>query len=500
MKKFSQNILLFILLLVAMSSQFIFAQEKDMAYYLSKSPFAIKIKETSFPDKTFSVSDYGAVADGKTLNTEAFYKAIDACTKAGGGHVIVDKGIWLTGPIELKSNVDLHLNTGAIIQFTKDHTQYPFIKSSNTGSNLVPASPIFAYDANNIAITGNGVIDGAGDSWRPVKKEKTTSAQWNEITRTGVISKDGKVWWPSYEAMNGEDYLKTLKGKKPTVDEYLPARDFLRPYMVYLVHCENVLLSGVTLKNSPKFVFYPNHCTNLIMNHVIVYNDWWAQNGDGIDISACKNVLIYKCNVNAGDDGICMKSSGSKDAGNAALENIIIAGCTVLRAHGGFVIGSNTDGGMKNIYVTDCNFIGTDVGIRVKSNAGRGGLVKDIYVDNITMKNIAKEAILFTTYYEDVPAGKDAKDVKTTATDKIPEFTKFYISNIKCDGAKIAISITGLPQMPAHDLFFNNVEISAEKGFEATDASDIELKKVKLITKKSPVYNYGNAKNIKVVE
>ena len=151
------------------------------------------------------------------------------------------------------------------------------------------------------------------------------------------------------------------------------------------------------------------------MNRVSVYNDWWAQNGDGIDISACKNVVVYKCNVNAGDDGICMKSSGLKDVSNPVLENIIIAGCTVFRAHGGFVVGSNTDGGMENIYVSDCNFIGTDIGIRIKSNAGRGGLVKNIYVDNIMMKNIVHEAISFNTYYEDVPAGKDAKDVKEPA-------------------------------------------------------------------------------------
>jgi DNA sulfur modification protein DndE len=496
-KEAKKNVSLLLAVLVA-SIQFVFSQEKDIAYYLSKSPFSITVKEPSFPDKEFLVSDYGGIADGKILNTAAFSKAIDACVKAGGGRVVVNKGTWLTGPIELKSNVDLHLNEGALIVFTKDHTQFPILKTGN--SSYVVASPIYAFDAKNIAITGTGIIDGGGDSWRPLKKEKTTAAQWSEMIRTGVISKDGKIWWPSTEAMNGEDYLKTIKGRKAiAAEDYIPVRDYLRPYMVYLVHCDNVLLNGVTLKNSPKFVFYPNHCNNLIMNRVVVYNDWWAQNGDGIDISACKNVLIYKCNVNAGDDGICMKSSGGK-TGSAELENIVIAGCTVLRAHGGFVIGSNTDGGMKNIYVTDCNFIGTDVGVRVKSNAGRGGLVKDIFVDNITMKNIVKEAVLFTTYYEDVPAGKDAKDVKTTATDKIPEFTNFYISNIKCDGAKTAISITGLPQMPVHNIFFNSVEIIAEKGFEAVDARDIELKKVKIAVKKSPVYNYGNATNIKIIE
>jgi DNA sulfur modification protein DndE len=294
---------------------------------------------------------------------------------------------------------------------------------------------------------------------------------------------DGQVWWPSKEAMEGEEYLKKLKKQKrdATAEDYLPARDFLRPYMVYLVNCENVLVEGVTIRNSPKFVFYPNNCTNLNMRHVNIFNEWWAQNGDGIDISACKNVLIYQCNVSAGDDGICMKSSSSKDSNEARLENVVIAGCTVYHGHGGFVIGSNTDGGMNNIYVTDCDFIGTDIGIRVKSNAGRGGLVHNIFVKNIFMSGIEDEAILFDTYYEDVTAGKNAKDVKTTAEDKIPQFRDFYISNVFCRGAKTAISITGLPQMPVQKIYFDNVVISADKGYESKDAKDIDFKNVRLI-------------------
>ncbi len=474
------------------------AQEKQIAEYISQAPFKMQmVVLPKFADKIFLITDYGAVNDGKTLNTTAFAKAIDACNASGGGKVLVPQGIWLTGPIELKSNVDLHVERGATIQFTKDHTQYPMINAGKSSKNFVTASPIYGYDLENIAITGDGTIDGAGESWRPVKKEKTTAGEWSELAKTGVLSKDGKLWWPTLEAMNGEEYLKKIKNAKPTAEDYLPARDFLRPYMLYLVNCKKILIQGVVLKNSPKFVFYPNHCSNLTMNHVNVFNEWWAQNGDGIDISACKNIVIYKCTVSAGDDGICMKSSGSKGDGKAELENVVVAGCTVFRAHGGFVIGSNTDGGMRNIYVTDCNFIGTDCGIRVKSNAGRGGLVKDIYIDNITMKNIRNEAVVFTTYYEDVPAGKDAKDVTRTVKDKIPEFTAFYISNIKCDGAQTAISITGLPEMPAHHLYFSNVSISAKKGFSSVDAADIDLKNVKIITAKGEAaFNTNGCKNI----
>lgn len=461
------------------------AQVKDLAYYYSQLPFKMAVvAEPSFPDKTFNIKDYGAVADGKTLNTKAFADAISACTNAGGGKVVVPAGTWLTGPVQMQSNVNLVVEKDALIQFTKDHTQYPIIKQSTTSTTYVPASPIYGYDLQNIAITGAGIIDGAGDSWRPVKKQKVSPDEWNRMVQSGgVVSDDGKIWWPSKEAMDGEMYMKKLKknGDKPGPDDYLPARDFLRPYMVYFVNCSNLLLEGVTIRNSPKFVFYPNSCTNLTMRSVNIYNDWWAQNGDGIDISACKNVVIYKCTVNAGDDGICMKASTKKGDSGPVLQNVIVAGCTVLRAHGGFVIGSNTDGGMQDVFVDDCNFNGTDAGIRVKSNPGRGGLVKDIYVKNITMQNIKGEAVVFDTYYEDLPAGKTKGDDEGK-NDKIPEFRDFYISNIICNGAKIAISLTGLPEMPISKINFENVSITADQGYDNKNTADINFKSVKIIT------------------
>jgi DNA sulfur modification protein DndE len=260
------------------------------------------------------------------------------------------------------------------------------------------------------------------------------------------------------------------------------------------------LIEGVTIRNSPKFIFYPTKCKNITLRNANFFNEWWAQNGDAIDISASKNVVIYKCNVSAGDDGICMKSSGGKGGNTeqANLENVLVAGCNVYHGHGGFVIGSNTDGGMKNIFVTDCNFIGTDIGIRVKSNAGRGGLVRDIYITNIFMTNIVEAAVLFDTYYEDVTAGQNKDSVRTTLRDKTPVFRDFHISNVHCKGAKEAISITGLPELPVSKIYFENMTIEAESGFTSQDAQDIYLKKVKLVTTKMPAYNTGNAKNVVV--
>lgn len=447
------------------------SQTKDLTYYINNAPFKMDaVTVPQFPNKSFNINDFGAVGDGKKLNTEAIAKAISACSEAGGGLVVIPKGEWLTGPIELKSNVNLHTEDGALINFTPDHSQYP----TKAGSKKqIHASPIYGNNLKNIAITGKGIFDGAGDSWRPVKKSKVASGVWAElILKGGRLSSNGQEWWPDPEVMNGDT----------------------RPHMCYFSRCENMLLEDVTLKNSPKFVFYPNYCTNITMNRVQVHNEWWAQNGDGIDISACKNVAIYQCTVNAGDDAICMKSSGKPDALDTAnLANVIIAGCTVYRAHGGFVIGSNTDGGMKNIYVADCNFIGSDIGVRIKSNTGRGGWVRNVYVNNINMKNIVNDAILFDTFYED----KNTSDSGDKNLE--PDFRNIYFSNIKCDGAQTAIAINGKSNMKIKLIYFENLDLKTIGGFTCKNAEDITLKHVKITCSGEPFEKNG-CKNIHIIE
>ncbi|HEV2482551.1 MAG TPA: glycoside hydrolase family 28 protein [Puia sp.] len=442
---------------------------KELSWYIAHAPFSMPpVAMPQFPTRDFNITDYGGNADGQSLNTDAFAKAIKACSDAGGGRVIVPAGTWLTGPIQLLSHVNLHLEAGVLIQFTGDHAAYT--NDLDHGTN----SPIYSVGCEDIAITGEGILDGSGQSWRPVKKGKMTAAQWSALQSSGgFLSPDGKIWWPSRDVMEN---------------------DRLRPYMVSFNKCSRILIQGVTLRNSPKFVFCPQHCTDLTVDHAHIFNEWWAQNGDGMDISACKRVIIYGCTVNAGDDGICMKSSGLSPDG-PALEDIIIAGCTVFRAHGGFVIGSNTDGGMHDIFVSDCTFIGTDVGLRFKSNTGRGGLVNDIFVSDITMKNIVNEAVLFDTYYEDAPAGATHHD---HPNDKIPQFTDFHISHIDCQGAKTAISITGLPQMPVSNIAFDSLTIHATKGLTATQARNIDLHDVQLDVAEKPVYQTDRTAEIKV--
>ena len=513
--------------------------EKDIRWYVTHAPFAMQVPaEPEFPARSFNLMDYGAAGDGQTLNTAAFASAMQACSAAGGGRLIVPPGLWLTGPIALQSNVDLHLEKGALVIFTRDRTLFPLVHApsgrqrlaagdAGKGNAVSVSSPISGYDLQNVAITGEGIFDGGGDAWRPVKKMKTTAAQWKELLASGgALSRDGEIWWPSAEARDGEEWLKAFRKKNAAGDappeDYLPARDFLRPIMLALVRCRKVLVEGVTIRNSPNFVFCPTGCTDLTMDHVTIFNEWWAQNGDGIDISACRNVVLYKCTVSAGDDGICMKSSGGRPGGagaasgagmgmsagqgsgsgegsrEAALENVVIAGCTVYHAHGGFVIGSNTDGGMQNIAVSDCDFIGTDVGLRFKSNMGRGGLVHDIYIHDIFMRDIVNEAVLFDTYYENVTAGSVKDPNKPLPADKTPEFRDFHISRIYCSGAKTAISITGLPQMPVSGIFFDTLVISANKGLIATQAKNIDLHLVQLITQEQPVYQVDPTAEVRI--
>ena len=468
---------------------------RDMAYYIAHAPFKMPaVTEPVFNSKTFNIADYGAVGDGQTLNTTAIEKAISACNAAGGGIVLIPPGLWLTGPIELKSNVNLHADRGALITFTTDHTQYPMIDGK-------PKVLLSGNKLENVGITGEGIYDGGGDTWRPLKKTKAAPTLWTDLVKSGgVVSADGGMYWPTKEGMAGEDYLKTLKGKTGlTPTDYLPARDFLRPVLASITNSKNVLIAGVTLKNAPQYALNPKNCTNMIIRDVTVNNEYYAQNGDGIDISASKNTIVYHCTVNAGDDGICMKSSGNKgnEDSEPALDNVIIADCIVNHAHGGFVIGSNTDGGMRNIYVTNCNFVNTDIGIRVKSSRGRGGLVHDIYIDNIYMHDILNEAILFNTWYEDNTVN-DGPAKMAPVTDKTPRFTNFYVSHVYCSNAKTAIAITGLPEMPVNHINLLDIIISANEPFTSTDAADISLKNVKIFSPKSILMVLNNSANITI--
>ncbi|MGE5313852.1 MAG: glycoside hydrolase family 28 protein [Acidobacteriota bacterium] len=475
---------------------------------LANLPFEMpEVKLPKFPERRFDVREYGAVADGRTMNTGAFSRAIEACAKSGGGMVVVPAGEYLTGPIRLESNVNFHVERGALIIFSPKFEDYPLIPFPNpTSKSLRCTPPIFGYKLENVAVTGSGVFDGSGEAWRPAKKEKFTEREWKAIVKSGgVVSDDGRMWYPSKEAMNGEAYLKALyKGKKqPTAAEVAGAREYLRPKMVELYDCERVLLDGPTFRNSPQFAVHPAQCEHVVVRNVTIQNPENAQNGDGLDLSACHTVVVYRTVVDAGDDAICIKAGnpGKEKKWTASCENIVITDCTVYHGHGGFVIGSETDGGARNILARRLTMLGTDVGLRFKSPRGRGGLVEKIFVDSVVMKDIQNEAVLFDTFYESGSAEKnassrDASRTKEDVAEGTPQFSGFTISNITCYGAARPLLFLGLPEMPIKNISITHSVFTTDKGALLVDADSIRLDDVKLFPKIGPVYTVNESKRI----
>lgn len=464
------------------------------------------IKSTVFKKDTFSITKFGAISNEVTLNHKAIQAAIDACNKKGGGVVLVPKGFWLTGPIVLKSNVNLHLQHNALLQFTADKSQYPLVETNWEGLPAVRnASPISATNATNIAITGHGIIDGNGDVWRAVKKGKLTDSQWKKLLANGgVLSNDKKVWYPSEDYARGDTTKKAgvlFNGK--TADDYKNIKDFLRPNLLVLTRCDRILLEGVTFQNSAAWCLHPLMSTHLTVRNITVKNPWYAQNGDGIDVESCRYVLIENSVFDVGDDGLCIKSGRDEEGRKRAMptQDVIIKNCTVYNAHGGFVIGSEMSGGAKNIFVDDCTFVGSDIGLRFKTTRGRGGIVENIFINNINMQNIPGEAILFDMYYmaKDpiVLEGEAREAPKVTfepITDATPQFKNIYIKNVVCNGAEKALFIRGLPEMNIQNIQIENFMANTKQGIQINEAKNISLKNIQVnASKPGPLVDIVNS-------
>ncbi len=469
------------------------------------------VQQPVFKKDSFFITKFGAKADGLTLNTKAINNAIDACNKKGGGVVVVPAGLWITGPVIIKNNVNLHLQKGALLQFTADKTQYPLVAGNWEGlEQMRNQSPLSASNASNIAVTGFGIVDGNGDVWRAIKKDKLTETQWKKLTVSGgVVSEDKKTWYPSEQFKNASS-LKNPGEIKPEKDAafYNSIKDFLRPNLLVFTSCKKVLLEGVTFQNSPAWCLHPLMCEDLTVRNVYAKNPWNAQNGDGIDVESCKNVLIEGSTFDVGDDGICIKS-GRDEAGRTRgmpTENLIARNNTVYHAHGGFVIGSEMSGGARNLYVDNNTFIGTDIGLRFKTSRGRGGVVENIFVTNTYMKDIAAEAILFDMYYaaqDPVVLSGDKREPPKVemlpVNEGTPQFKKIFIKNVVCNGAEKAIFVRGLPEMNIKEIEIENAVLQATKGLDMTEATGISLKNVQLITKDSnPLMNIHNSQNVKL--
>ena len=446
--------------------------QTDYSLYTQGLPFNMpEMKAPAIPTMKVSLSDFGAKNDGSALCTDAFAQAIDQLYKAGGGHLIVPRGVWYTGPIVLRSNIDLHLEAGAVILFAADEDLYPLVNTSFEGLDTRRCqSPLSANGATNISITGNGVIDGNGQYWRPVKRSKVTDSHWKRLMAIeGSLEMKKDYWVPSAGYARGEQGANMNVPKAETEEEWQAVKRFLRPVMVSLVNCQNVLLQGVIFQNSPAWNLHPLMCRNIIIDNVLVRNPSYAQNGDALDLESCTNALIVNSRFDAGDDGICLKSGKDADGRRRAVPcaNVVVDGCTVFAGHGGFVVGSEMSGGVKNISVKNCQFVGTDVGLRFKSTRGRGGIVENIYIDGISMTDIETYALTFNMYYggksvTEVIEDGDQPEVKAMpVTEETPIFRNIDIRNVVCHNAGYAMEFNGLPEMPINRITLTDIQISA---------------------------------------
>ena len=411
------------------------AQTKDYSKYYQNLPTKVaQVVAPTIPANEVSLTEVGGVGDGQTLNTEAFENGIKKLQKVGGGRLTVPQGIWLTGPIQLKDNIELHLEKNAIILLSPDKSLFVNDKSASRVFAGIRASK-----RKNIAITGEGIIDGNGDHWRPVKRQKVSDVEWNKYKKViGGVEKDGgKLWYPWNDL-----------GGYPNIADTPEKQEKMRNDLVRFESCENVLIEGVTIQNAPKFHLHPCYSKNVIVDGVTVRCPWNAQNGDAIDFSDVNIGLIVNSTVDAGDDGLCMKSGGNKpDAPANGCEDILIQDNTVFHAHGGFVLGSETVQGMRRIVVRNCRFSGTDTGLRFKSGLGRGGKTAQLFVSDIVMNDIKDEAIVFQCDYVDRPAGSDENAVPTftDAQKKVaPYFQDIHINRVVCYGAGTAIKAAGI--------------------------------------------------------
>lgn len=457
-----------------------------------------KVIRPKFKNKKYNILSFGAKSDTSYNNQRAIQTAIDECNKNGGGVVVIPDGYYYTGPIELKSNVNLYVSSNAYVKFNKEKEQYPLIWTEYEGIKRIrTVSPISAMDCENIAITGSGIMDGSGDLWRGIKEWKLTAKEWKKcLEKSPYVLKGNEsgIWCPTKTYYDG-----CIKGEPDYNDpkalelasEYW---DMYRPVFVSFVNCDKVLIEDVTLQNSPAWNVHPLYCTNFTMNNAVIKNKFSAQNGDGIDLESCQNCEISNSVFEVGDDGICIKSGKNAEARKKKIptKNVWIHDCKVFNAHGGFVVGSEMSRGVSNILVENCVFAGTDIGVRFKSAIPRGGVVEDIEIRNIFMNEIVEEGIIFTMGYVlvNIEDNKESK-TKKVAMEDVPEFKNITLDNIICRGAKVALKVNGLPELPIHDIRITNSSFIADKALDLKLCENITLDNVVVQTKEE-MNTYNN--------
>ncbi|WP_347840314.1 glycoside hydrolase family 28 protein [uncultured Draconibacterium sp.] len=424
------------------------------------------------PDATFKVADYGAVADGKTVATEAIQKAIDAAAKAGGGKVIFEPGTYLSGALFVKSNVELNIGEGVVIQAIQNNDHYPRKWTRIAGIEMEwPAALINVYDEKNVRITGKGVIDGNGRYW------------WN------------KFWGdPKYSGGMWGEYKE--KGIRWAVD-YDCER--VRPVVIW--ESEDVLLKDFTVKRAGFWTVSLTYSSRVHVDGLVVRNNIGGHgpSSDGIDTDSSKDILVENCDIDCNDDNLCIKAGKDADGlrVNRPAENIVYRNCITRAGHGLLTLGSETSGGMRNIEVYGLEADGTNIGIRFKSAKVRGGLMENIHFHDIKMKNVANPFHFELNWYPEysycnIPESIPEEEIKdrwrvlsqrVEPEEKgIPEFRNIKLSNIVVEKAKRAFYANAYPEKPIHNIHWENILVEAEESGKLSYASDWTMKNVQLKT------------------
>lgn len=416
-----------------------------------------KVTVPQFKRLEVLLSDCGAISGKLDIetgrhNARVINNKVKELSENGGGTIVIPKGIWASAPIRLLSDVSIRIESQGLLKFIKSKEDYPLIITNYEGQPCIrTVSPITAENAVNVAITGMGMVDGSGDEWRPVKKFKVTDKQWEQLLKKSdnvFETKETQIWMPTKSSLLGNE--KNIQSDKDeALEEARDYYDFYRPVMVSLRHCTNVLLSGVTFMNSPAWNIHPFFCENVTIDNIKVRNPYYAQNGDGIDVESCTNVHIHHSVFETGDDAICIKAGKNAIARtiDGLCSNIYIHDCVVNEGHGGFVIGSEMSRGVKDILVENCTFIGTDVGVRMKSALGRGGVVENITIRNIDMVNIKGEAVILTMGYVLNLLNRN-ETIAMDNEEDVPYFRNIDMDGIVCTDCKEFVKIEPLNGRP----------------------------------------------------
>lgn len=393
---------------------------------------------------------------------------------------------------------------GALVCFEPDYNLYPLLFSHYEGTaGWRCQAPLDGEDLSDVAITGEGIFDGSGEAWRPVKRFKRTELEWNSLLASGgALDEQGEIWWPSKEALAGEaDVLQLKDNGETAMEAYLPARAYLRPALLSLRNCRRVLLEGPTFQNSPAWCLHPMGCEQVTIRHIQVRNPWFSQNGDGLDLESCTHALVEHCRFDVGDDAICLKSGKDEEGRRAgrACRYITIRHCTVYHGHGGVVIGSEMSGGVHAVRVNDCVFMGTDIGLRFKSTRGRGGVVEDILVENIQMSGIVHEAVSFHLFYAGVEGSEGYDEQEVPVTEETPQFRNITLRNMACHGAATALLVNGLPEMPLAALTVENFSAISRRGIILRHAAGLKLDRIRLQTQEEPQVQMHKCSDVELV-